>query len=79
MWFEPGIHRVVLPISIIEDNVPEIQEQFELAISALSNYPQVVIPADGDFAVVNIVDNDGIFSVYLKRFMINKFPSLLCV
>lgn len=59
VWFEPGIHRVVVPISIIEDDMPETQEQFELLISAPSNGPLVVIPTGGDHAVVNILDNDG--------------------
>ena len=59
LWFEPGIHRIVLPISIIEDNIPEIQEKFELVISGLSNHPQVVIPLNEDRTVVHIVDNDG--------------------
>lgn len=61
LWFEPGIHRVVLPISIIEDSIPEIQEKFELVISGLSNHPQVIIPLNEDHTEVYIVDNDGNF------------------
>lgn len=59
----------MLPISIIEDNIPEIQEKFELVISGLSNHPQVVIPLNEDHTVVYIVDNDGKFFLvtHLKR------------
>ena len=59
VWFEPGIQRVVLPISIIDDNTPEMQEHFELHIAATEDAPSVVVPFGGDHATVNIEDNDG--------------------
>ena len=59
VWFKPGIHRVVLPISIIDDNIPEMLEQFEVYIKTIEDCPSVVIPFGGDHVTVNIEDNDG--------------------
>ena len=57
--FEPGTHQVFLPISIIEDNIPEMSEEFELYITAIDDGPSVVVPFGGDHVRVNIEDNDG--------------------
>ena len=59
VWFKPGIHRVVLPISIIDDNIPEMLEQFVVYIKTIEDCPSVVIPFGGGHVTVNIEDNDG--------------------
>ena len=75
VWFKPGTHRVALPISIAEDEIPEIYEQFQLFVSGTPNGPPVTIPDDRDNAIITIADNDG---TYMSN-LFNKNVLSVCI
>ena len=54
----PNQEKVMYPVTILEDGVPEEEESFSLSISPIPNEVQWV---NGDYVstIINIIDDDG--------------------
>lgn len=55
--FSPGTHRVPLPITIIEDDLPELDEIFQMIIITIPETPALTVQQQ--HTLVTIQDNDG--------------------
>ena len=61
--FDSGITEVTLNVSIIDDDILEGNEKFNLTVN-VSSLPNKVIVSDPGQATVTIVDNDGKSNMY---------------
>ena len=54
----PNQEKVIFPVTILDDGVPEEEESFSLSISPIPNKVQWV---NGDYVttIINIIDDDG--------------------
>lgn len=55
--FQPDVMSIPLPITLLDDDIPEPSKEFRLVISRLLNSPNLAF--DIDNTIVNIVDTDS--------------------
>ena len=64
--FPPSVSRVSVPVTILDDEIPEPEEQFRLNLFTVVESPTLEI--EGRVADVIITDEDGMYFVFCSLF-----------
>lgn len=57
--FQPEVLKLPVPITLINDSVPEPDERFQLVLSRIEDAPSIELIRD--LAFITIQDDDGIY------------------